>query len=195
MEFLIYSQASALALEADDDPELDERHWTYVDRVAEGLLARGPLLGPDRQSWTGSIHVLAMPSPEAVREFIRDEPYQQAGAYAAHSVWRFSNLIGRTMWEFGTVSEAPLFFLLAPPGPSAPLGPAESPQLPPELAESLAVCGILDEVDAEASVRRGVAAAAPAPDRDAANELFERCFPSLIGAPHELHDWTFGGRR
>jgi hypothetical protein len=35
-----------------------------------------------------------------VRDFVAREPKQRAGGYAEHSVWRFENLLGRTMWEF-----------------------------------------------------------------------------------------------
>lgn len=195
MDFLICSRASALVSEADDDPGLDERHWAYYERVADALTARGPLLGPDRESWIGSIHVLGMPSADAVREFIDDEPYQQAGAYAEHSVWRFTNLIGRTMWQFPQPVDLPLFFMLVPPGRAATWDNSASSHPSEDVAKDLAVCGILEEVDADPGTGRGVAVAAPAPDRHAAIELFERAFPALAGAPREVHDWVFGGRR
>ncbi|KQY63673.1 MULTISPECIES: YciI family protein [unclassified Nocardioides] len=195
MDYLIHSRASALAAETDDDHDLDERHWAYYDRVADALTARGPLLGPDRQSWLGSIHVLELPTPEAVLAFINDEPYHQAGAYAEHSVWRFTNLIGRTMWEFPQPVDLPMFFMLVRPENSAALQDSESWQLPPGVAGELAVCGILEEADAEHSPARGVAVAAPAPNRDAANAVFEKAFPSLAGEPLEVHDWRFGGRQ
>ncbi|WP_051267048.1 YciI family protein [Nakamurella lactea] len=195
MDFLIDSRASVSALEADDDPDLDERHWAYFDRFADALTARGPVLGPDRQSWTGSIHVLDLPSPAAVLEFINNEPYHQAGAYGEHSVWRFTNLIGRTMWDFRQPWDGPLFFTLVRPGRSTASEDGEAVQLSSDVARDLAVCGILEDVDAESSAGSGVAVAAPAPNRHAANELFEKVFPSLAREPREVRDWRFGGRR
>jgi hypothetical protein len=34
-------------------------------------------------------------------EFVAEEPYHRAGLFEEHVVWRFTNLLGRTMWEFG----------------------------------------------------------------------------------------------
>ena len=41
---------------------LTEEHWSYMDRFADGMLARGPTLAPDRETWTGSIHIVELPS-------------------------------------------------------------------------------------------------------------------------------------
>ena len=71
-----------------------------MDGFAESMIARGPTLDSDRETATGSLHVLALPSVEAVREFVALEPNNRAGVYEEHLVWRFENLLGRSMWEF-----------------------------------------------------------------------------------------------
>jgi uncharacterized protein len=54
-----------------------------------------------------------LPSVEAVREFVAREPNQRAGVYDEHSVWRFENLLGRTMWEFSAAAEESRFLIIA----------------------------------------------------------------------------------
>ena len=71
-----------------------------MDRFADGMIARGPTLAPDRETWTGSLHILDLPSAEAAREFVEREPYNRAGLFEHHMIRRFENLLGRTMWEF-----------------------------------------------------------------------------------------------
>ena len=41
-----------------------------MDRFAKSMIARGPTLDTDRETATGSLHVLALPSIDAVREFV-----------------------------------------------------------------------------------------------------------------------------
>ena len=43
-----------------------------MDRFAESIIARGPTLDGDRENATGSLHVLALPSVDAAREFIAE---------------------------------------------------------------------------------------------------------------------------
>ena len=108
---MVYSRAAPSAAEADDDRALDEAHWSYMDRFADGMIARGPTLAPDRETWTGSLHILDLPSAEAAREFVEDEPYNRAGLFEHHTIRRFENLLGRTMWEFPGGSEDPRFLV------------------------------------------------------------------------------------
>jgi hypothetical protein len=44
-------------------------------------LARGPTLAADRATWTGSIHIVDLPSADAAREFVEREPYNRAGLF------------------------------------------------------------------------------------------------------------------
>ena len=73
-----------------------------MDRFAESMIARGPTLGADRDTATGSLHVLTLPSVNAAREFVALEPNNRAGVYSEHLVLRFEDLLGRTMWDFSS---------------------------------------------------------------------------------------------
>jgi uncharacterized protein YciI len=113
MEFLIYSRAAPNAADIEDEDALNEAHWSYMDRFADGMVARGPTLGPDRETWTGSIHIVNLPSVEAAHEFVEHEPYNRAGLFEEHLIRRFHNLLGRTMWEFPGTSDEPRFMVIA----------------------------------------------------------------------------------
>ena len=104
LDFFVYSRDAAGTAALRDDDELLEEHWSYMDAFAESMIARGPTLGADRETATGSLHVLGLSSVDAVHEFVAREPNNRAGIYAEHSVWRFENLLGRTMWEFAVRS-------------------------------------------------------------------------------------------
>jgi uncharacterized protein YciI len=99
LDVFVYSRDAAGTAALRDDDELLEEHWSYMDGFAESMIARGPTLGTDRETATGSLHVLGLPSVDAAHEFVAREPNNRAGVYAEHSVWRFENLLGRTMWE------------------------------------------------------------------------------------------------
>jgi uncharacterized protein YciI len=80
--------------------ELAEAHWSFMDRYAEAMIARGPTLTADEMTATGSVHIVDLPDPEAARVFAFDEPNYQAGVYGEVLVRRWSNIVGRTMWDF-----------------------------------------------------------------------------------------------
>lgn len=196
MDFLIYSRSTPAAAAANDDPELNEEHWTYLDGFADGMIARGPTLGTDRQTWTGSLHVVDLPGPEAAREFVAREPYNHAGLFEAHLTWRFANVLGRTIWQFAAAEEEPRFLVLAHPATDDPqdLGPVPLADLPPDLRERLILYGELRNLDDDEPA--GVALAVQAPTREALDELLGK---ARAGLAHwddvEIHDWEFGGRR
>jgi hypothetical protein len=196
MDFLIYSRGVPATADSEDDPELDEQHWLYMEGFADGMTARGPTLGTDRQTWTGSLHVLDLPGPQAVREFVAGEPYNQAGLYEEHVIWRFANFLGQTMWQFVGLADEPCFLVLAQAAKDLPKDPTPMPvaDLPPELRARLIVYGGLRSLDGEEPA--GVALAVQTPTREALDALLgdER----LGFADHGdvgIHDWTFGGRR
>src|SRR5215211_6097845 len=84
-----------------------------MDGFADGMTARGPTLAADRATWTGSIHIVDLPSAEAAREFVEREPYSRAGLFEQHIIRRFNNLVGRTMWESRGGSDDRRFFVIA----------------------------------------------------------------------------------
>jgi len=61
--------------------ELLEEHWSYMDRYATQMIARGPTLVGDGDTPTGSVHILDLPNPVTARAFAFDEPNYQAGVY------------------------------------------------------------------------------------------------------------------
>ena len=83
-----------------------------MDRFAESMIARGPTLDTKRETATGSLHVLALSGVDAAREFIALEPNNLAGVYGEHLVWRFENLLGRSMWEFPGQAAEPRFLVI-----------------------------------------------------------------------------------
>ena len=46
MDFLIYSRAAPNAADIEDEDALNEAHWSYMDRFADGMVARGPTARP-----------------------------------------------------------------------------------------------------------------------------------------------------
>ena len=84
-----------------------------MDAFADGMIARGPTLAADRETWTGSVHIVDLPSADAAREFVEREPYNRAGLFEQHVIRRFKNLLGRTMWEFPEASAEPRFMVIA----------------------------------------------------------------------------------
>ncbi|MFD0890459.1 YciI family protein, partial [Streptosporangium algeriense] len=97
MEFFCYhrDRPDSMALRY----ELLEEHWSYMDRYAAEMIARGPTFDDDDVP-TGSVHIVDLPDPAAARAFAFDEPGYQAGAYRDVLLRRWRNTLGRTMWEF-----------------------------------------------------------------------------------------------
>ncbi len=196
MDFLVYSRAAPSAAGVEHDPALDEEHWSYMDRFADGMVARGPTLAADRELWTGSVHIVDLPSAEAAREFVESEPYNRAGLFEHHFIRRFENLLGRTMWDSPGGSADPRFFVIAHrvsgTGEHAPaLLRLDVADL---LRERLIVHGdLLTPDDARPA---GVALALQAPAREAVDALLRDGRPGL-DEHFELQilDWEFGGRR
>jgi uncharacterized protein len=175
VNFFVYSRAASSAPHGEHDSALDERHWSYMDRFAEGMIARGPTFDLTRETWTGSLHILELPSVDAAHEFVEREPYNRAGLFGEHLIRRFDNLLGRTMWDSPKAGDDPLFLVIAHADP-APVTP-----------DRLIVYGTLRALDDGSPA--GVALALQAPDRAAVESL-------LGGAPAwEIHAWEFGGRR
>jgi hypothetical protein len=80
--------------------ELAEAHWSFMDRYAQAMIARGPTLTPDRTTWTGSMHMVDLPDAQAARVFAFHEPFYRAGVYGEVLMRRWRNVLGRTMWDY-----------------------------------------------------------------------------------------------
>src|SRR4029453_19102454 len=98
MEYFFYCRAKpdSAALWA----QLTEAHWSFMDRYADSMIARGPTLTTDRATATGSTHMVELPDAAAARVFAFEEPCCVAGVYAEVMVRRWRNALGRTMWGF-----------------------------------------------------------------------------------------------
>jgi uncharacterized protein len=162
-----------------------------MDTFAQSMIARGPTLDADRETATGSLHVLALPSVDAAREFVALEPNNCAGVYEEHLVWRFENLLGRSMWEFSGQPAEPRFLII---GRSSLGQPVPAEDLPADVLGRLILYGTLTTLDGAEPA--GVALALQAPDREAVDALIEDGRTGL-GAFSEVeaHNWEFGGRR
>jgi uncharacterized protein YciI len=194
VDFLVYSRDASGSESLRADEELLEAHWSYMDRFAETMIARGPTFAADRETVTGSLHVVGLPSVAAAHQFVAREPNNRAGMYAMHSVWRFENLLGRTMWEFPGAAEEPKFLIIAHSHGSSGALPAPRESFSAELRERLIVYGALATLGGAAPV--GVALAVQARDRRAVGTLLKEGRAGLSVSPCvEVHDWEFGGRR
>ena len=191
LDFFVNSRDAAGTAALRDDQALLEQHWSYMDRFAESMIARGPTLDTDREIATGSLHVLDLPSVEAAREFVALEPNNRTGLYREHLVFRFENLLGRSMWEFPGEPTEPRFLII---GRSPVARPKPVGSLPGELLARLILYGPLTTLDGDEPA--GVALALQAPDREAVEAYLEDQGTGL-GAYSEVEvlNWEFGGRR
>ena len=80
--------------------QLTEAHWSFMDRYADAMIARGPTLAADRATATGSMHMVELPDAAAARVFAFEEPCYVAGVYSEVMVRRWRHALVRTMWEF-----------------------------------------------------------------------------------------------
>ncbi|GLY16764.1 hypothetical protein Kisp01_37790 [Kineosporia sp. NBRC 101677] len=179
MEFLCYhrDRPGSAALRE----ELAERHWSYMDRFADRMIARGPTLAEDGTA-TGSLHILDLPDPGAARAFAFDEPNYQAGVYRDVLLRRWRNVLGRTMWQFPGAAAAGNRYLVIGLGAGA-----GAEELPPTMDDLIAYGPLLSD---DGVARLGTALLVQAPDADAALAVL----PAQGYAATEVHSWRFGGR-
>ncbi|GAA2082137.1 YciI family protein [Actinomadura alba] len=180
--------------------ELAEAHWTFMDRYAEAMIARGPTLTPDGAAATGSMHIVDLPDVQAAQAFAFDEPNYKAGVYDEVLVRRWSNTLGRTMWQYsGSTAGYHRFLIMAHGRPgvlaiSDALSQAHRHYLDEGYHERLIACGpLLSDDGAE---WRGTAILAELPDRSSAEALIAQEPYARAGLYEsvEVHDWRFGGR-
>ncbi|MEV1159280.1 YciI family protein [Micromonospora chokoriensis] len=179
MEFLCYHRDRPGSGALRD--ELLAEHWSYMDRFATEMIARGPTLSGDTA--TGSVHIVDLPGSAAARAFAFDEPNYQAGVYRDVLVRRWRNTLGRTMWDFpGGRTGGDRYLVLG-------LGEGQAVDLavPPDPDELIAYGPLLSD---DGGTWLGTAALLRASSRDAARAILtvDRY------ADVEVHDWQFGGR-
>jgi uncharacterized protein len=180
MEFFCYHRDRPGSAALRD--ELLADHWSYMDRFAAELIARGPTLAGDVA--TGSVHIVDLPGPDAARRFAFDEPNYQAGVYRDVLVRRWRNALGRTMWDFagGRTGGDRYLVLGLGAGPAADLDPPAAHR-----AELIAYGPLLSD---DGTAWLGTAALLRAPDADAARAVLTADRYAAV----EVHDWSFGGR-
>ncbi|MCF1596119.1 YciI family protein [Streptomyces muensis] len=182
MEYFCYHRDRPGSVTARE--ELLEEHWSYMDRYAKELIARGPTFAEDGETPTGSVHIVDLPGPAAARAFAFDEPNHQAGVYRDVLLRRWRNLLGRTMWDFPGGRTGGNRYLVLGLG----AGPAADLALPADRDELVAYGPLLSD---DGATWLGTAVLLRAPDAESARAvLTEDRYAAL-----EVHDWEFGGRR
>lgn len=164
--------------------ELAESHWTYMDRYAGQLIARGPTFDSDSDTATGSVHIVDLPDLSAARAFVFDEPNYQAGVYRDVLLRRWRNALRRTMWDFPGGRQGGNRYLVLGLGS----GHASDLAVPPNRDELIAFGPLLSD---DGATWLGTAVLVRAPDRETAGAVLTADRYDEI----EIHNWEFGGRR
>ncbi|MET8174754.1 YciI family protein [Streptomyces clavifer] len=182
MEFLCYHRDRPGSLPLRD--ALLEEHWSFMDRYAEEMIARGPTLADDGDTPTGSVHIVDLPDPAAARAFAFDEPNYQAGVYRDVLLRRWRNTLRSTMWDSPGGRTGGNRYLVLGLG----TGPAADLVVPPDHRDRLIAYGPL--LSDDGTTWLGTAVLAQAPDADTARAILTPDRYSTI----EVHNWQFGGR-
>jgi uncharacterized protein len=182
--------------------QLVEAHWSFMDRYANAMIARGPTLTADRATATGSVHIVDLPDAAAARVFAFEEPCYMAGVYDEVMVRRWRNALGRTMWEFDGDEVANRRFLVI--GHGSRDTDAVDSALRAAQRRYLVDGGYLEQLIARGPLLSddgrewvGDATLIELPDRAAVEEMLASAPFVRAGlyANVEVHDWEFGGRR
>jgi len=181
MEFFCYHRDRPGSVALRD--EMLEEHWSYMDRYATEMIARGPTLASDGETPTGSVHIVDLPDPAAGRAFAFDEPNYQAGVYRDVLLRRWRNTLGRTMWDFPGGRAGGTRYLVLGLGS----GQAIDTAVPPDRDELVAYGPLLSD---DGATWLGTAALVRAPDPDTASAVLTRERYAAV----EVHNWQFGGR-
>ncbi len=182
MEYFCYHRDRPGSLALRD--ELLEEHWSYMDRYAKQMIARGPTFADDGDTPSGSVHIVDLPDAAAARAFAFDEPNYQAGVYRDVMVRRWRNLLGRTMWEFPGGRHGGNRYLVLGLGEGQPADLTP----PADRDDDLIAYGPL--LSDDGTTWLGTAVLLRATDPDAAGSILT---PDRY-AEIEVHDWQFGGR-
>ena len=181
MEFLCYHRDRPGSVPLRE--ELLEEHWSYMDRYATEMIARGPTLAGAGDTPTGSLHIVDLPDPAAARAFAFDEPNYQAGVYRDVLLRRWRNTLGRTMWDFpGGRTGGNRYLVLG-------LGTGQTADLavPPDGDELIAYGPLLSD---DGTAWLGTALLVRAADPEAARAILTLDRYADI----EVHNWQVGGR-
>lgn len=157
-----------------------EEHWSYMDRYAATMIARGPTFTGDG-TLTGSLHILDLADPTAARAFAFEEPGYQAGAYRDVLLRRWHSSLGRTRGDLPGGRSVSNGYLV--------LGFTREPTADePPLGDDLIASGLLLSDDAAWTL--GAALILEAPDLERARGILSP--ERYVGI--EIHHWRSGGR-
>ena len=94
---------------------LIQAHWDFIAQYNDDLIARGPVLDKNNHSEViGSIHIVDLPYAGAVKTFVQDEPFADAGLFREIIVKRFRLELDRTQFSFQSTGDHPRFFIYCP---------------------------------------------------------------------------------
>tara|TARA_R110002072_G_scaffold120755_18_gene254088 strand:- start:943 stop:1563 length:621 start_codon:yes stop_codon:yes gene_type:complete len=174
-----------------------ERHWDFIARYDDRLIARGPVLdSADPQRVLGSIHIVELDDADAATEFAYDEPFAVDGVFAEIVMMPFRLELGRTQFDFEGTPDHPRFFIHCPAAHGVDAVPedvaAAHETYCREFDPHLVCRGSLLTDD---GAWAGRVFFVEMPDRAAAESFLagDPCATAgLYDAPH-IHRWTMGG--
>jgi uncharacterized protein YciI len=178
--------------------ELAEAHWSFMDRYADAMIARGPTLTPDGTAATGSMHIVDLPDARAAHVFAFEEPNYRAGVYGEVLVRRWRNALGGTMWDFqGDPARNGRFLIIGHGAPDAARDGAlddDQRRFVTDRRRQFIACGPLLSDDGTNWV--GSAMLVELRDRAAVEAMLAEAPYVRAGmyAGVEVHHWRFGGR-
>lgn len=95
-----------------------ERHWEFIARYDDRLIARGPVLNSEvPQKVMGCIHIVELDDADAAHSFAYDEPFAVEGVFAEIVMMPFRLEVGRTQFVFEGTPDHPRFFVHCPAAP------------------------------------------------------------------------------
>ncbi|MFJ3670560.1 YciI family protein [Streptomyces sp. NPDC090106] len=177
--------------------ELAEEHWTFMDGYADRMIARGPTFTlDDDDNVTGSLHIVDLPDAETAHAFAFEEPNHRAGVYGEVLIRRWTNVLGRTMWEYAHAQpDHHRFLIIAQGRTDTRADEAQARYLDTSYRERLIAYGPL--LSDDGTTWQGTALLVELPDRATAETLIANDPYARDGRYEtvEIHDWMFGGRR
>ena len=181
MEFFCYHRDRVGSVELRE--ELLEEHWSYMDRYAAEMVARGPTFASEDDTPMGSVHIVDLADPAAARAYAFDEPNYQAGVYRDVLLRRWDNGLGCTMWDFPGGRTGGSRYLVLGFGSGQPADLT----VPADRDELIAYGPLLSD---DGTTWLGTAVLVRAPDPDTARLVLTQNRYADI----EVHNWQFGGR-
>ncbi|MBB4286574.1 YciI family protein [Roseospira goensis] len=68
-------------------------HLSHAKAQGDSIRLGGPLMTDDGQDMVGSLLIVDMPDKAAVEDFVRDDPYYQAGLFEAVLIRPFKQVL------------------------------------------------------------------------------------------------------